>query len=69
MLIYAIFICAGHLCSLFLRGESQTRSIDLYKGSFAMDIVYVGAIAALWGLMALLVAGFRKLERPQGGRP
>ncbi len=34
-----------------------------------MDILFFGAIAALWGLMVLLVLGFRKLERPQGARP
>lgn len=35
-----------------------------------MDIVFVAAAAAcLWGLMVLLVWGFRKLEQPQGGRP
>lgn len=33
-----------------------------------MDIVFLGAGAALWGLTALLVWGFRKLERPQGGK-
>ena len=34
-----------------------------------MDIVFVLAASLLWGLMALLVLGLRKLERPQGGRP
>ena len=34
-----------------------------------MDIVFLLAAAGLWGLMALLVTGLRKLERPQGGRP
>ena len=34
-----------------------------------MDIIFLGGVAALWGAMALLVWGFRKLERPQGGRP
>lgn len=33
-----------------------------------MDIAFVAGAAALWGLMVLLVWGFRKLERPQGGR-
>ena len=34
-----------------------------------MDIVFLAIAAVLWGLMALMVWGFRKLERPQGGRP
>ena len=34
-----------------------------------MDIVFIVGIGLLWGVMALLVVGFRKLERPQGGRP
>jgi hypothetical protein len=33
-----------------------------------MDIAYVGGIAALWGLLALMVWGFKKLEKPEGGR-
>ena len=34
-----------------------------------MDILFIGIGGALWALMALLVWGLRKLERPQGGRP
>jgi hypothetical protein len=34
-----------------------------------MDIVFLAVIALFWGAMVLLVWGFRKLERPQGGRP
>ncbi len=33
-----------------------------------MDIVFIAAAAGLWGLMVLLVWGFKKLENPQGGR-
>ena len=33
-----------------------------------MDMVFIGAIALLWGVMVLLVRGFEKLGRPQGGR-
>ena len=33
-----------------------------------MDIVFVLGSAALWSLMALLVAGFLKLEKPEGVR-
>ena len=36
---------------------------------FLMDIVFLACVALLWGVMVLLVAGFRRLERPQGGRP
>lgn len=34
-----------------------------------MDMVFLGGIALLWGVMVLLVWGFEKLERPQGSRP
>lgn len=33
-----------------------------------MDIVFIAGIAALWAAMALMVRGFEKLEKPQGGR-
>ena len=33
-----------------------------------MDIAYIGGIAALWSLLALMVWGFKKLEKPEGGR-
>ncbi len=33
-----------------------------------MDIAFVIGLVLLWGLMALLVWGFKKLEKPQGGR-
>ncbi len=31
-----------------------------------MDIAFLVGFAALWGVMALLVAGFDKLEKPMG---
>ena len=34
-----------------------------------MDIVFLVGVALLWAVMAGLVWGLRKLERPQGGRP
>ena len=34
-----------------------------------MDIVYVAGLALLWGLMALLVRGLKKLDKPLSGRP
>lgn len=33
-----------------------------------MDIAFIPGIAALWGVMVLLVAGFKKLEKPAGAR-
>lgn len=33
-----------------------------------MDIVFIAIAAGLWGLMVLLVRGFKKLEKPAGGR-
>ncbi len=34
-----------------------------------MDFVFIAIAAALWGVMALLVRGFEKLQPPEGGRP
>ena len=34
-----------------------------------MDMVFLAAAGALWGVMALLVWGFEKLETSAGGRP
>lgn len=33
-----------------------------------MDIVFLVGISLLGGVMALLVAGFKKLEKPAGAR-
>ncbi len=33
-----------------------------------MDIAYLLGIALLGGVMILLVFGFKKLEKPEGGR-
>ena len=33
-----------------------------------MDVVFIVGIALLWGVTALLVAGFKKLEKQEGGR-
>ena len=33
-----------------------------------MEIVFVLGGALLWALMELLVIGFQKLEKPEGGR-
>jgi hypothetical protein len=33
-----------------------------------MDMVYVAGLSLLWCLMVLLVLGFKKLDKPQGGR-
>lgn len=34
-----------------------------------MDFVFLGGIVLLWGVTALLVLGFKTLEKPAGGRP
>jgi hypothetical protein len=34
-----------------------------------MDAVFVVLLAVLWGLMALMVKGLRRLESSEGGRP
>lgn len=33
-----------------------------------MDMVYVAGLLLLWGLMALLVRGFKTLDTSHGGR-
>ena len=33
-----------------------------------MDIAFVLGVAVLWAVMALLVRGFKKLEKSEGGR-
>ena len=33
-----------------------------------MDSVFLLGMGALWGVMVLLVAGFKKLEKPAGAR-
>ena len=33
-----------------------------------MDIAFVFGIAVLWAVLALLVWGFKKLEKSEGGR-
>ena len=33
-----------------------------------MDIAFIFGIALLWGVMILLVWGFQKLEKAEGGR-
>ena len=34
-----------------------------------MDITFLVGIAALWGVMALLVPGFEKIQKAEGARP
>lgn len=34
-----------------------------------MDFLFLGSAALLWALMVLLVAGLRKLDPQQKGRP
>ena len=34
-----------------------------------MDIAFISAIALLWGVAALLVRGFTKLDPSERGRP
>ena len=34
-----------------------------------MDIAFLLGIGILWAVLALLIGGFKKLEKPPGGRP
>jgi len=52
----------------FYAPVSTLRVIHLTQ-ELLMDIVFIAAAAGLWGLMVLLVWGFKKLEKPVGGRP
>jgi hypothetical protein len=38
-------------------------------GDVFMEIAYIVGCLVLWGAMALMVHGFKKLEKPQGERP
>jgi hypothetical protein len=51
----------------FLRTGVQTSVVHLNQ-ELLMDVVIVVVAAGLWGLMVLLVWGFKKLEQPEGGR-
>ena len=66
--LYVFFTATRQISSLFLRTDSHTAVIHLTQ-ELLMDIVFVAAAAGLWGVMALMVWGFKKLEKPQGGRP
>lgn len=68
--------CSPFTPFLYRRSQSLPcfygRAFKLVCRSFLeiqMDIVFIVGIGLLWGVMALLVVGFRKLERPPGGRP
>jgi hypothetical protein len=34
-----------------------------------MDLIFIAGIAGLWGLLALMVWGLKKLETSDGSRP
>ena len=64
---YNFFTPCHAFSSLFLHAEIYAFNI-VKSRSWVMDIAYIGGIAALWGLLALMVWGFKKLEKPEGGR-
>ncbi len=33
-----------------------------------MDVLWITGLGLLWGVMVLLLKGFQKLDKPQGGR-
>jgi hypothetical protein len=66
--LYVFFTATRQISSPFLRTASHTLSVHLIQ-ELLMDIVFIAASAGLWGLMVLMVWGFKKLEKPQGGRP
>ncbi|SFU78785.1 hypothetical protein SAMN05216350_105114 [Polaromonas sp. YR568] len=64
---YTFFIPATPLSSPFLHAESDTFSIVI-RWRKIMDLAFILGAASLWGVMVLLVWGFQKLEKPEGGR-
>jgi len=34
-----------------------------------MDFVWIAAMAAMWAVLAAMVVGLNRLEKPKGGRP
>jgi len=66
--LYVFFTATRQISSPFLRTGSQTSVVHLIQ-ELLMDIVFIAASAPRWGLMILLVWGFKKLEKPAGGRP
>ncbi|MEP6965780.1 MAG: hypothetical protein ABI845_09850 [Polaromonas sp.] len=68
--------CAVFTLSLYRRHHFHPRFYtrkpklpsSFLWGSGLMDIIFVLGGTLLWGVMALLVLGFKKLEKPQGGR-
>jgi hypothetical protein len=68
LFFYAFFTARSSLSSPFLRPEKYASPHRFDRRTF-MDFVFIAASVALWGLMVLLVWGFKKLEKPQGGRP
>lgn len=52
---------------IFTRSNLGLHHLVL-MGRSRVDIAFVVAIAAFWGVLVLLVRGFRKLETAAGGR-
>ena len=48
--------------------QNLRSSHRCYSRELGMELAFVGGIAALWGLLALMAWGFRKLEKPEEGR-
>lgn len=64
---YAFFTPSPRLSSLFLRAADQTPRI-VFAGVFAMDFVWIAALAALWVAAIELALGLARLGRPKGER-
>ena len=56
-----------NLFSIFT--AQSLRFLHPLIGDVFMEIAYIVGGLALWGLLALMVLGFKKLETPQGERP
>ena len=66
--LYGFLTPLLRLSSPFLRAKTYALVIVFFSLELGMDILFVGGIAALWGLLALMVWGFKKLEKPEAGR-
>ena len=67
--IFTVFLQPVDECQLRFYAPLATIRVIHLTQELLMDIVFIAAAAALWGLMVLLVWGFKKLEKPAGGRP
>jgi len=65
---YAFFIPPQDFQSCFYTAKPKLSVSFRWRSFMAMDLVFVAGAVALWGVSVLMVWGFRKLEKTEGGR-